>query len=170
MKFRSILAATAALAAVSCFALAPLALVGCGSSGSSAPGSPTASPTPGAGTFVTPANVQTAATLATSNALAFVNPEDQKEIAADTYSAAHALRTLSGGQAPTVEQVQATLTQFGGPTLKPGYRLLVGNLSALYSSFYPALVAHGDAAANAKALAYLEALATGAENGAAPYL
>lgn len=169
--FRSCLAPAVALAACACLALAPLALVGCGSSGSTATGSPTASPTPTPGaSIVTPANVKLAASLATANALTFVNPEDQKPLAADVSSAAHALRTLATGAAPSVDQVQATIRQFGGPTFSPGYRLLAGNLAALYSSVYPSLASHGDAAANAKAIAFLEALAEGAEDGAAPYL
>ena len=156
-----------AFAAVLAFAAMPLAIVGCSSSGTVATSS-SASPTPTATSYVTPASVQVAAQLATSSALSFgvQNATERKLVADDCYAAAAALRSLATGAAPSVTQVQSTITQFGGKQIPPAYSALAGDLGALYAGFYPSLTKSKDAAL---VTSYLEALAEGVEAGAQPY-
>ncbi len=156
-----------AVAAILTFALAPLAIVGCSGSGAST-GTSTASPTPTAASYVTPASVQIAAQLATTSALSFgvQNTTERKLVADDAYAAAAALRSLATGAAPSVAQVQSTITQFGGKQIPPAYSALAGDLGALYAGFYPSLTKSKDAGL---VTSYLEALAEGVEAGAQPY-
>ena len=118
---------------------------------------------------VTPASVQLASSLATSTALQFAVQDagERATLALQCETAAHAVRTLATGGVVTPDQLQATLTQFGGPTVPQGYLVLAGSLSSIYATYYPELTKSGDAT---KAVAYLNAIAAGVESASAPYL
>ncbi len=119
---------------------------------------------------VSPGSVQLASSLATSGALRLFqkqkDPAKLKTVAGECESVSAAVRSMASGVPPTVEQFQTTIRQFGGPTISPVYASIVVSISSIYASFYPSIQANPDAA---KVTAYLEALASGVENGAAPY-
>lgn len=146
------------------------------SPGCSAP--PTTNPTaaspggPGTGNTpsfkFTPAAAQVAAQIAVQGSLLAADPGAARQhIAAEAYTIAGALRSLSAGQALSVDQLTQGLRQFGGPNADPQYVALATLVGGVYATIYPDL----SKSANAQAtLNYLNALATGVEAGAAPYL
>ncbi len=84
----------------------------------------------------------------------------RQEIAAQMYGVASAVRTLSGGAVPSVEQFKATILSF---TPKyPHWVDLSASLSSVYATYFVQI--KGDPKL---ALEVLEAIARGVENGAA---
>lgn len=110
--------------------------------------------------------IKTAATVATTETLAQVKDTDKRTVDANyVYSVAVGLRTLSG-TTPNVEDVEATLKTFGAPN-DPQIAALISSLSTLYGSYYTQLATSKDGLKSAAII--LEALAEGAEAGAAVY-
>lgn len=89
----------------------------------------------------------------------FVDTEDRKEVSNWLYYVASVVRSLSGGEAPSVESFNGAISQFT-PDSKQ-WAGLASALSDLYADFYPSI--KGDWKA---ALEVLEALATGCERAA----
>ncbi len=117
---------------------------------------------------VTPAAAQLAAQIAVQGSLLAVEPGAQRNrIAADAYTISGALRSLSAGQALSVDQLTQGLRQFGGQNLSPSYESLATLVGGVYATIYPSLSQSANATAT---LNYLNAIATGVEAGAAPYL
>lgn len=110
--------------------------------------------------------IKTAATVATTEALAQVkDPGKQRVDANYVYSVAVGLRTLSG-TTPTIEETAATLKTFGAPQ-DPQLAALISSLSSLYGGYYQQLSTSKDGLKSAAII--LEALAEGAEAGAKVY-
>lgn len=90
-----------------------------------------------------------------------VKESERKEVAAQVYAIASGIRSLSGGTAPTVDQVKGAILAFGSDQTR--YAPLSRAVGGLYADFYKSNVS-GD---TATALRVLESIASGIEAGAA---
>lgn len=115
--------------------------------------------------YQTPENAHIAAYFVASKSLKYaVNDTDRREIAQYLYSAATALRSLSGTSGvPSPELVRQTIQQF----LKPGDKWtdLANDLAGVWAVIYPNVKQNP-----AVAWKWLESIAAGCEEAAAIYI
>jgi hypothetical protein len=121
---------------------------------------------PTAQVIITPANARIAATIACTSTLTFaVKPADQPMVAAYIYSVAQAVRSLAGGTVPSPDQLTATISLFTKNASVGQWVNLSVAIQQIYSGLYSNLQGDPKLAA-----AYLEAIAAGCEDSAAPYV
>ncbi len=109
--------------------------------------------------------LEPAVAIACGSALQFaVTDADRKEIANEIDGIAKAVRTLSTGVAPTVDQLKSVIDLWAPKQDK--YAELSIALGALYAGVYPQLIKNPNPQL---ALQVLEAIAKGCEDAAAPY-
>ncbi len=107
--------------------------------------------------FITPA-----AQLATGAVLQFSSSDNttRQQLANQLYGVAKAVRTLTGGEVPTVDVLKSTILSFTDKY--PQWIDLSASLGSIYAGFYPKI--QGD---TKLAFEVLEAIAEGVESGAA---
>ncbi len=151
---------------------AGVGVTGCASTAAAtAPGSSTATATPGVIASAIEAAlplVRTAAAVASGAVLDFTvqQTSTRTRLANEMYSAASAIYSLSGGTFPTPAQVQSTVLSFGGSATDAAYARFASAVSSLYSAYYAKLAA-GDAKT---AVDLLNAIAGGIEDATASYV
>lgn len=114
--------------------------------------------------YATPANAQIASTMLCANTLMLAVSDAERANAANyLYSVAAAVRSLSGGKVPTADELSAAIKLFTPNGSK--WVLLATNLTSIWGAIYPKLQGNSKLA-----LQYLEAIASGAEDAARPFL
>lgn len=122
---------------------------------------------PGCATNQVPSPAVTRPTAATIGTVVLGQTKDaakRKEVANYLYAAATAIRTLTGTETPTPERLQQTILSFV-PKADPVYVNLAATLAAHYGAAYVKLPV-----GSPQLQAFLEALASGLEDAAAPWL
>lgn len=116
--------------------------------------------------YLTPANARIAAAIACTGTLTVaVKPADRPEVAAYVYSVAQAVRSLAGGTVPTPEQLRATIALFTKNADVGEWTILSTSIQGIYSGVFAQLQGNSKLASE-----YLEAIAAGAEDAAAPWV
>lgn len=116
--------------------------------------------------YLTPANARIAAAITCTGTLTVaVRPTDRPEVAAYIYAVAQGIRSLAGGTVPTPEQLNATIALFTHNADAGQWTILATSLQGIYSGLFSQVQGNPKLAAQ-----YLEAIAAGAEDAAAPFL
>ena len=112
--------------------------------------------------------IRTGAAVATGAVLDFTvqQASTRTRLANEMYAAASAVYSLSGGSFPTPDQLQNTITSFGGSETDASYAQFSSAIASLYAAYYPKL-ASGDAKTAAD---LLNAVAGGIEDATQAYV
>ncbi len=112
--------------------------------------------------------IRTGAAVATGAVLDFSVQQSstRTRLANEMYAAASAVYSLSGGSFPTPDQLQNTITSFGGSETDASYAQFSSAIAGLYAAWYPKL-ASGDAKTAAD---LLNAVAGGIEDATQAYV
>jgi hypothetical protein len=112
--------------------------------------------------------IRTGAAVATGAVLDFTVQQSstRTRLANEMYAAASAVYSLSGGAFPTPDQLQNTITTFGGSETDASYAQFSSAIASLYAAYYPKL-ASGDAKTAAD---LLNAVAGGIEDATQSYV
>jgi len=114
--------------------------------------------------FVTTDNARTATSLVCSGILIEMkDPVRQQAAAKYVYSVATAVRTLSGGNVPTPEELNTVIRQF--TPASSNWAFIAQAIGAVWANYYPQVKGNPKLA-----LQYLEAIASGCETAARPFI
>jgi hypothetical protein len=116
--------------------------------------------------YATPANARTAAALICTGTLTVaVKQQDRAEVAAYIYAVAQGVRSLAGGSVPSPDQLRDTVSMFTHNASAGQWTILATSIQGIYTGLYAQLRGNPKLAAD-----YLEAIAAGCEDAAAPFL
>lgn len=116
--------------------------------------------------YETPANARTATALICTNVINFaIAPAaDRADVARDLYAAASVFNQFSAGHIPTPEELQAAI-QLVTPNHADEWITLTTNICGIWAAIYPSISGN-----STLALQYLQAIATGCQDGARSFL
>jgi hypothetical protein len=151
-----------------------LSVTACGTTGSSATSTGSATPTSSPG-GTAPAAIETAlpliragASVATGAVLDFAVKQSgtRTRLANEMYAAANAVYSLSGGAFPSPAQFESGILAFGGSQADASYAQFSTAIAGLYAAYYPKLMT-GD---SKTATDLLNAIAGGIEDATQVYV
>lgn len=116
--------------------------------------------------YATPANARiSAAILCTGTLTVAVKQDDRPMVAAYIYAVAQGVRSLAGGTVPSPDQLRSTVALFTHNADVGQWTVLATSIQGIYTGLYAQLKGNPKLAAD-----YLEAIAAGCEDAAAPFL